>query len=755
MSPSRLPAIVLALSIALPIFAQAPAVNPDEASRVGNLVGLCHLWNAVKYIHPWLPDHDIDWDAALVQAIPKVREATTQEEYEKALAGMLSEIGDPLTRIVPAPPTETARHEHKKVPLVRWLSKDTLLMAAGPVHDAIGYYALFTEMSRAVWTDVPKANIVIYDLRLSSDTAEKDNGIAWVISALANNIAPKKFEIPAQRHVVHWGFRPQMGSLVAEYKSGYAQDFGEIIQPNHPDTDQRIIFIVNETSGVPPLVAALRAAGLAKVVADHELDDSLLAQSITIDLPDGLAAKIRTSEIVTGPTTVPLHADAVVKTTPWDEEDLAVDKARELSAKPFEAPKPEPSPTLSPGIWKPDRAYAEMSDPSVAYRLLAAFRIWGVIHYFDPYLGLIGDWDHVLVELIPKFEAARDGKAYTMAVLEMTAQIDDSHTNVFGNRIVFDWRGIASPPIRVRSIEGKFVVTTVAEPSLEKSGELKIGDVVTSIDGVPFAKKVADLERYVAGSTETSRRAKATEIALRGPEGNVRITVEDTKGSHSVTLTRRRGPLPPDVPSAGDVVRVLPDNIGYVDLTRLQVADVDGMFDELRNTRAIIFDMRGYPNGTAWAIAPRINTRHATVAAQFRRPEVSAAEFGEEKGASYAFEQTLIKTTKWIYDKPTVMLIDERAISQSEHTALMFEAAAGTKFVGTPTAGANGDVTNFVLPGGLVVTFTGHDVRHADGRQLQRKGIQPDIEVAPTIAGLRAGKDEVLDRAVQYVMTGK
>ena len=97
------------------------------------------------------------------------------------------------------------------------------------------------------------------------------------------------------------------------------------------------------------------------------------------------------------------------------------------------------------------------------------------------------------------------------------------------------------------------------------------------------------------------------------------------------------------------------------------------------------------------------------------------------------------------------MLIDERAISQSEHTALGFEQVADTVFVGTPTAGANGDVTSFFLPGGMQVYFTGHDVRHADGRQLQRVGILPDVEVAPTLAGIRAGRDEVLERAVAYL----
>jgi C-terminal processing protease CtpA/Prc len=53
------------------------------------------------------------------------------------------------------------------------------------------------------------------------------------------------------------------------------------------------------------------------------------------------------------------------------------------------------------------------------------------------------------------------------------------------------------------------------------------------------------------------------------------------------------------------------------------------------------------------------------------------------------------------------------------------------------------------------VNFSGHDVRWPDGRELQRVGLQPDIHVRPTIAGIRAGKDEVLDRAIEFAHTGK
>ncbi len=108
-----------------------------------------------------------------------------------------------------------------------------------------------------------------------------------------------------------------------------------------------------------------------------------------------------------------------------------------------------------------------------------------------------------------------------------------------------------------------------------------------------------------------------------------------------------------------------------------------------------------------------------------------------------------------LYTGRVAVLIDDRAISQSEHTCLFLEAAAGATFVGAPTHGSNGDITVMRLPGGLRMSFTGQAVRHADGRQLQQLGIQPTIPAAPTIAGVRAGRDEVLERAVRWIDTGR
>jgi C-terminal processing protease CtpA/Prc len=179
------------------------------------------------------------------------------------------------------------------------------------------------------------------------------------------------------------------------------------------------------------------------------------------------------------------------------------------------------------------------------------------------------------------------------------------------------------------------------------------------------------------------------------------------------------------------------------------------MFETFKGARGIIFDMRGYPQGTAWHIAPRLCQKPNTVGALFERPVAmwphGSAESGEQR-VTYMFEQIIPPLSGWVYTNRTVMLIDERTISQAEHTGLFFEAANGTTFVGSRSNGANGDVTNIVLPGGIRVGFSGQAVKHSDGRQLQRIGLIPHVEVKPTIQGIRSGRDEVLERAIDHLM---
>ena len=56
-----------------------------------------------------------------------------------------------------------------------------------------------------------------------------------------------------------------------------------------------------------------------------------------------------------------------------------------------------------------------------------------------------------------------------------------------------------------------------------------------------------------------------------------------------------------------------------------------------------------------------------------------------------------------------------------------------------------------ILDARAFVAFQPNVLPDADGRQLQRIGLVPDLEVRPTIEGLQNGRDEVLEAAIEYL----
>ena len=48
--------------------------------------------------------------------------------------------------------------------------------------------------------------------------------------------------------------------------------------------------------------------------------------------------------------------------------------------------------------------------------------------------------------------------------------------------------------------------------------------------------------------------------------------------------------------------------------------------------------------------------------------------------------------------------------------------------------------------------FSNFALFSADGTELQRKGITPDIVVLPTIDAIRNGRDEILDAGIDFII---
>lgn len=738
--------------------------STGEDIRVARLAGLGKVWGTVKFFHPYLASREIDWDKALVETIPRVSAAKTPLEYRAAINSMLAVLNDKNTRAQIA--AEKPKAEIQRAPTTE--TKDPVRLENGVL--MIDAYAVAREISEAntrlpefltkTNQNVSAAKAILIDLRSGGETDESSGFfLDYYLKTVLPTMLDKNVPTASVRYRVHNGYEPQTGSTSGGYYSGLITDAPQTLAGNNKTKTPPMVFLVNEKTSLPEILSGLQSAKLAFVVQDGESAEEAGAATHTIKLPENVEVKMRTTEMVNGEGTIGFAADLI---TPKGEALAAAQRI--IAENKFVSSRAKTVSANASQVSQKDKTYPEMEFPSAEYRLLALFRFWNIINLFFPYKHLIDKpWDGVLPLYIAKFEANKDAADYQLTVREMVAELQDSHGGVRFPSISksAERLGRFMPPFGIKFVDNQTVVRYV----FDDVKDVKAGDAITAVNGEPIEKFREKYARYFAASTrqalmrvihrdllrgEENSRLKLT---LRGIDNSIReVEVSRTVGAQDPRWTKfenREKPLP--------AFTVLPSGFGYVDLVRLTIAEVPKMFETVKSAPAVIFDMRGYPQGTAWEIAPRLTEKKNVGAAMFSRPiwtakDLTYSDFSN--GTNFTFVQTLPEPKGDIYRGKVVMLIDENAISQSEHTALFFEAATNVTFIGTPTTGANGDVTNLVLPGNLTVGFSGHDVRHADGRKLQRVGIEPHVKVAPTIRGLLIeNRDEILEAAIKFLQT--
>ncbi|HEU4836173.1 MAG TPA: S41 family peptidase [Pyrinomonadaceae bacterium] len=752
-------AFFLSFLLLAPAFCQTAQAQTAAAgdARIARLAGLARVWGTVKYFHPFLAYRDIDWDKALIETIPKVNAARSPQDYQTALNQMLAVLNDKSTRAEieteKKPTTAAAPADASK--LVR-TENGVLIIDAAQITKAVANdISQLNKLIANINESLPKAGSVIIDARGTTKPTEIEAYYfdTFMRQALAG-ILDGTVVLGATRYRMHNGYATQVGGGANFYYSGLINSSPQTIDGRSKTKTPPIVFIINQNSlSFANILSGMQAAGRAVVVQEGE---SPTSDTFTIDLPESVKVRMRTVELVNPDGSIELQPDVTV--AKGTSEDTAFKEAIRAAQEKRVAQRQNRAAAPATGqLAQKDQPYAEMTFPTAEYRLLALFRYWNVINYFFPYKHLIGDsWETVLPRYIPKFEANKDALDYQLTVRELVTEMRDSHGGVRNANAASEKFGTHLPSVLMGYVENKSVVTKVLDDKLP----VKVGDVVLAVDGEAVEKRREYLARYTAASTpQWLMRNVNGRLLLGSKDSVVKLKVQSPGAeAREVELTRSQPITDPKwfrlLERSTPVMQVLPSGVGYADLDRLQVGEVEKMFETIKGTPAVIFDMRGYPNGTAWSIAPRLTEKGNVVAALFSRPILEATSLTDSELAEipgYSFSQRIPDPQGEVYKGKVVVLINEDAISQAEHTCLFFEAATDVTFIGTPTAGANGDVTLMVLPGNLTVSFSGHDVRHADGRQLQRVGIQPTIKVAPTIRGLVEGRDEILEAAINFL----
>jgi C-terminal processing protease CtpA/Prc len=410
---------------------------------------------------------------------------------------------------------------------------------------------------------------------------------------------------------------------------------------------------------------------------------------------------------------------------------------------------------LGPGVENPvfkhESDYADLTFPDSGFQLLGLFRLWNAVQYWAPYRDVVGgDWCSVLTEFIPRVALAKDHDAYGRALLAAIAQIHDTHANLWNALNLRPPTGSCRLPVNVRFVEGKAIVTGFTSDSGEKTTALKPGDEIVGIEGVPVTRLIADWRPFYADSNEAARRRDMAFNLTNGDCGPVRIDVLRGETLLTMHLVRTQ-PVEDRTPALthglpGPTFRLLSDDIAYLKLSSVKAADVPDYIKSAKATSGLIVDIRNDPSEFVVFALGSLLVSQATPFIVFTSADLS------NPGAFHTIPSISLDPSEPHYDGKVVILVDETTQSAGEYTAMGLQATPNAIVVGSTTAGADGNMSSIHLPGGFETMFSGRGVFYPNGSPTQRVGIRVDVNVYPSIAGIRDGRDEVLESAIRHII---
>jgi len=402
-------------------------------------------------------------------------------------------------------------------------------------------------------------------------------------------------------------------------------------------------------------------------------------------------------------------------------------------------------------------AYGSQTVPDSGYRLLALFRFWNMVQYFYPNREIMSDdpadsnyWNQVLLDSIPRLALAKDSFSYQQALIGFIAKINDTHANLWTTLAARPPYGTCYLPVDLQFVEGSAFVLRNTDLSAGPASGLRAGDVITQLDGANVADLVVQWEPLYADSNPAARRRDMATYLTRGACGPSTVVVD--RAGQTLTLNANRLPeaaidfsrtYTHDLP--GPAFQMVAPDVAYVKIGTLTGADCANDILAAAGTKGLIIDIRDYPSDFPIYILGGMLVTEPTPFAWFTHADVA------NPGAFHWADVVQLTPSAPHYNGKVVILVDETTQSSAEFHSMAFRAVPGAVVIGSTTAGADGNVSSVPIPGGLSSYISGLGVFYPDKRPTQRVGIVPDIRLTPTVEGLRAGRDELIEAAIRHI----
>ena len=388
-----------------------------------------------------------------------------------------------------------------------------------------------------------------------------------------------------------------------------------------------------------------------------------------------------------------------------------------------------------------------VSTTTLEGRLAVFDDVWETIQdrYYDPTHNGI-DWQAKRDAFRPA--AAKAANAYELydVLRQMIASLKDAHTRVYAPDQKFDWWNprYVTVGLTVREIEGWPLVVNVDPNSAAARTDIRPGDALVSIDGVPVKQFIANRLESFGPRANGSARYRSVATLFDGQAGTSATVVWTTREGKSKSAVLPRY-------WAQRQLGFRNERKGKVAILRLDaftqsvaVEFSKALPNDLEDAAAIVLDLRSNGGGDAEAMAD--------VASLFLDDGINLGKFADRSGAS--FELQTYSKRLWRVPQlgriklPLVVLTSESTSSAAEIMVAALQAKGRARVIGTVTCGCVLAIRNrHPLPDGGLLDVSEFDYRTASGVRLEGAGIKPDNTITLTRNDIYARRDAALDYA--------
>lgn len=346
--------------------------------------------------------------------------------------------------------------------------------------------------------------------------------------------------------------------------------------------------------------------------------------------------------------------------------------------------------------------------------------VWTAVkgNYYDPSLNH-QDWSRWKSRYNGKIKTDEDAK---VAIDTMLASLDDPYSKYMTKAEYNDQNTsinskISGIGVNIAAVSGKVQIVNVIEGTPAQSANLQAGDFIVSIDGKDVSgMSLADVASLVRGEINTP----------------VMITVLRNKDKFVKKVMRKEIKIK-TVKSSVD------KNIGYIQISTFIGSTTPNEFmeavEKTKDTQGLILDLRGNTGG----LLP-----NAIFIANLFIPDGNLVSIVGRNNYRY---DIYAQDTEFDIEKPMIVLVDGASASASEILSGALKDYKKAKLLGTRTFGKGMVQKIMPLPNETGLNLTIAKYLTPNGSDINKKGINPDIEVKLTEEDIKKHNDAQLNTA--------